>query len=121
MKIPCLLIFSLSFLLVACNSTRHTQQATTSEVRYVPATTAWDELSAPEKQKIDELIERKLELHREMDRLTEASDSGLQADTGQLDLLQKQMMQLDAEIGSYVNTTTGRRAYFERQWQLRNK
>jgi hypothetical protein len=120
MRIHCLLLFTLAFVLVACSSSRQAQQAAATEVRYVPAAAAWDDLSPAERQKIDEFIDRKMELQRETDRLTQAADSGVQADAGQLDMLQKQMMQLDAEIGSYL-TTSGRRAYFQSQWQLRNK
>ncbi len=120
MRIHHLLLFVLVFWLMACSSTRQAQQAAATEVRYVPATATWEDLSPAERQKIDEFIDRKMELQSETDRLTQAADSGAQADAGQLDLLQKQMMQLDAEIDSYL-TTSGRRAYFQNQWQLRNK
>ncbi|MDN5328996.1 MAG: hypothetical protein PWP35_783 [Bacteroidales bacterium] len=107
------------FFLMGCSSPRQAQQITTNEVRYIPQSSITN-ISSEEKQKIDELINRKIGLQNEIDRLTQASDSGNQADTGQLDILQKQMILLDAEIGSYL-INSERRAYFENQWQFRNK
>ncbi|MDK2908893.1 MAG: hypothetical protein PWR20_460 [Bacteroidales bacterium] len=107
------------FFLMGCSSPRQAQQVTTNEVRYVPQSSIAN-ISSEEKQKIDELINRKIGLQNEIDRLTQASDSGNQADTGQLEILQKQMILLDAEIAAFLSSSE-RRAYFEKQWQFHNK
>ncbi len=103
---------------MACSPSRQAQHPT--EVRYVPPTSTTDELTVTERQTIDELIQRKLELQAEIDRLTLATDTGNEADAGQLEGLNKQMTLLDTEIGSYLSTPS-RRSYYQQQWKLRNQ
>ncbi|MGC8864368.1 MAG: hypothetical protein ACP5O2_01490 [Bacteroidales bacterium] len=107
-------------MLWACQPSRQMQQAVTHEVYYAPIRSKTHELTQEEKQKVDELVTRKIKLQGEIDRLTEASDSGNQADAGQLENLQQQRQQLDAEIKDYL-VTPARQAYFDQLWLVYQK
>lgn len=112
--------FFLFLLLMACQPSRQMQQATPREVYYAPVRPDEFNLTADEKRTIDELITRKIGLQNEIDRLTEASDSGNQADAGQAENLHQLMQQLNTEIKAYLSTAD-RQAYFDQQWHLRQK